>query len=75
MQRVSLHRITDKGHVRYYRIELFATLFGEFVVEREYGNVRNKAATGHKKMSYGTIDDAKEAFKSIIGLKQKKGYR
>lgn len=75
MQRVSLQRTTNIGHIRYYRIELFATLFGEFVVEREYGNVKNKTPTGHKKMMYNTIEDAKEAFLMIVDLKQKKGYR
>jgi len=75
MQRVSLHRITNIGHIRYYRVELFATLFGEFVVEREYGNAKNKTPTGHKKMMYNTIEDAKEAFLVIVDLKQKRGYK
>lgn len=70
-----MHRVTDKGHIRYYRIELFQTLFGEFVVEREYGNIQNKGATGHRKTTYPSIDEAKDAFKIIVGMKQKKGYR
>lgn len=74
MQRITLHRITEQGHIRYYRVELFATLFGEFVVEREYGATRNKSATGHKKSEYHTIDEAKNAFFMIIGQKKKNGY-
>lgn len=75
MQRITLHRITDQGHTRYYRVELFATLFGEFIVEREYGATRNKAATGQKKTEYPTLDEAKDAFMVVIGQKKKKGYR
>lgn len=74
MQRIILHRITEQGHTRYYRIELFATLFGEFVVEREYGATRNKSATGHKKTEYESFDIAAEAFMIIIDQKKKKGY-
>lgn len=75
MQRITLHRTTDQGHTRYYRVELFATLFGEFVVEREYGATRNKAATGHKKTEYQNLQDAKNAFLVTVGQKRKKGYR
>lgn len=75
MQRITLHRITEQGHIRYYRVELFATLFGEFVVEREYGAARNKSATGKKKTEYGSLNDAKDAFMMIIGSKKKKGYK
>lgn len=74
MQRITLHRITKQGRIRYYKVELFETLFGEFIVEREYGATRNKSATGHKKSEYQTIDEAKKAFLMIIGQKKKKGY-
>lgn len=74
MQRITLHRTTKQGHIRYYRIELFATLFGEFVVEREYGATRNKSATGNKKSGYCSLEEARDAFLMIVGQKQKKGY-
>ncbi|TDA63623.1 WGR domain-containing protein [Sulfuricurvum sp. IAE1] len=74
MQRITLHRITDQGHTRYYRVELFATLFGEYVVEREYGATRNKSATGQKKTEYHSLEEARSAFMVVVGEKKKKGY-
>lgn len=49
MNNVLLHRITEKGNIRYYSIEIIATLFEEYMVERVYGNVRFKSCTGRKK--------------------------
>jgi hypothetical protein len=61
-QHISLQRVTEKGLVRYYRIGIFATLFGEFVLEREYGNIRNKRTTGYKRSVFKDLQEATEAF-------------
>ncbi|EAL8902476.1 polymerase [Campylobacter jejuni] len=45
MNNVLLHRITEKGNIRYYSIEIIATLFEEYMVERVYRNVRFKSCT------------------------------
>lgn len=72
---VSMTRHTDKGTVRYYKLELFSTLFGEFVVEREYGNAQFKAPTGVKKEFFDSFDDAAAMFESLLKQKKKRGYR
>jgi predicted DNA-binding WGR domain protein len=72
---IHLQRVTEKGLVRYYRIGIFATLFGDFVLEREYGNVQNKKATGYKRVIFDNLQEAKKAFQMLLLLKQKKGYQ
>ncbi|MFK0477119.1 polymerase [Campylobacter jejuni] len=43
MNNVLLHRITEKGNIRYYSIEIITTLFEEYMVERDSGNGRFKS--------------------------------
>lgn len=71
-QCISMTRHTDRGTVRYYKLELFCTLFGEFVVERKYGNVHFKSPTGIKKDLFESYDDASVIFKQLLKQKQKK---
>ena len=74
-QCISMTRQTDRGTVRYYKLELFCTLFGEFVVERRYGNICFKSPTGIKKDFFDSYDDAVMIFKQLLKQKQKKGYK
>lgn len=55
MNNVLLHGITEKGNIRYYSIEIIATLFEEYIVERVYGNVRFKSCTGRKIMYFQVL--------------------
>lgn len=55
MNNVLLHRITEKGNIRYYSIEIIATLFEEYMVERVYGNVRLKVAQEEKIMYFQVL--------------------
>jgi len=72
---ISMTRLTDKGTIRYNKLELFPTLFGDFVVEREYGNTYFKAPTGVKKDFFDSFDDAVAMFEKLLKQKQKKGYK
>lgn len=58
MNNVLLHRITEKGNIRYYSIEIIATLFEEYMVERVYGNVRFKSCTGRKNNVFPSFNEA-----------------
>lgn len=73
--KISMHRLTDKGHMRYYKIELIATLFGQFSLEREYGNISFRAPTGRKKNVFDTIEEAKTMFRKIVLQKERRGYK
>jgi len=68
-------RHTDKGTIRYYKLELFSTLFGEFVVERVYGNAQFKAPTGVKKEFFDSFDDAVAMFENLLKQKERRGYK
>jgi O-6-methylguanine DNA methyltransferase len=43
--KVTLYREV-KGKVRYYSLALYPTLFGEYLLVREFGGVKNKRPTG-----------------------------
>ena len=60
--------------VRYYRVSIEATLFNEFVVMREYGNVGNKTPTGIKQCYFPTLQEATKCAEKIIKEKVRKNY-
>ena len=62
-------------NTRYYKLFLSPTLFGDFLVEKEYGNIKYKAPTGIRKYYFLTLQEAKEYFKKTIKSKIKKGYK
>ena len=67
-------RQTDECNVRYYKLELSRTLFREYELSREYGNVRFKKPTGIVRMFFNTFKEGEKAFLSILKKKEKKGY-
>jgi len=62
------------GRVRYYKIKTYLTLFGEYLLIREWGSVDNNKATGQKQSYFSTLNDLKDALEKIIVLKRKKKY-
>jgi len=62
------------GKVRYYKIKTYLTLFGEYLLIREWGGIDNKKATGQKQSYFTTLDEVATAVEKIIILKSKKGY-
>lgn len=73
MKRISLTREVN-GHVRYYKIVLSKTLFGDYGVERVYGGERNKKPTGRKLNFFETVEAAMRCFDDILKTKYAKGY-
>ena len=63
------------GRVRYYRIKIYLTLFGEYLLVREWGGVDNKRATGEKQSFFLTLDEAIRTINVIISIKKQKGYK
>ena len=72
--KTTLYREVE-GKVRYYSLTLYPTLFNEFLLVREFGGVKNKKPTRVIKAYFSNLDDSMKVFESLIGLKQKKGYR
>ena len=72
---IIMTRHTNQGTVRYYKLCLFFTLFGDFVLEREYGNIHFKAPTGKKREFFDSYDDAYRRYNNILKQKRKKGYK
>ena len=64
-----------KGRVRYYKIALYPTFFGEYLLVREWGGVSNKRATGEKRSYFSHFEEVMDSMKKIIRSKEKKGYR
>ena len=62
------------GKARYYKIRIYLTLFGEYLLIREWGGVDNKKATGQKQSYFSSLDETVSVVKQIITLKRKKGY-
>jgi len=62
------------GRTRYYRIRIYLTLFGEYLLIREWGGVDNKKATGQKQSCFLSLGETVSVVKQIITLKRKKGY-
>ena len=62
------------GRVRYYKLRTYLTLFGEYLLIREWGGVDNKRATGQKQNYFATLNEVTNAVEKIIILKRKKGY-
>ncbi|MCR2113431.1 WGR domain-containing protein [Campylobacter upsaliensis] len=74
MNFVILHKTMPNHHIRYYSLELSATLFEEFVVKRIYGNTRYKSFTGQKVDIFTNYEEARDFFEMMKKKKIKKGY-
>ncbi len=70
---ITLYREVN-GKVRYYKIKTYLTLFGEYLLIREWGGVDNKKATGQKQSYFTTLSEVAAAVEKITILKSKKGY-
>ena len=71
--KVTLYREV-KGRVRYYSLALYPTLFGEYLLVREYGGVKNKRPTRVMKEYFPHIEDALQLLTRLTVDKLKKGY-
>jgi len=63
------------GKVRYYKIKTYLTLFGEYLLIREWGGIDNKKATGQKQSYFSSLNETIHTVESITLQKSKKGYK
>ena len=71
--RVTLYREV-KGKVRYYSLALYPTLFGEYLLVREFGGVKNKKPTRVMKEYFDYSQDALNLLSILMTEKLRKGY-
>ena len=64
--------VNDK--VRYYKINLFVDLFGEYLLIKEYGNIKYKKPTRILQEYYQTQEEALDSFEKKLQEKITKGY-
>lgn len=61
--------------VRYYSMKIYKTLFGEYLLEKRYGSLKNKSPTGIKQEYFTKREDALLAIQTKIQEKLKRGYK
>lgn len=64
-----------KGRMRYYLLKIEETLFGEYLLEKQYGSTSHKKPTRVLKEYYSSWIEAKNMFDLLVKVKRKKGYR
>ena len=62
------------ARIRYYKIEAFKTLFGDYVLVKSFGAVRNKKPTGVRQEYFETFAELEKAIDLTLTRKFKKGY-
>jgi len=73
-RRITLFREVN-SRVRYYSLYLSMTLFGEYVLIRENGSVKNKKPTRVVKEYYKKEYEVILRYKEIVSEKFKRGYQ
>lgn len=69
-----LHRIDPNLNMaRFYRVEVTADLFGEYVLERRWGRIGGMGQ--HRSASFPSTSSAEEAASDLIHAKERRGYR
>jgi hypothetical protein len=61
--------------IRYYSLEIYKNLFGEYILEKKYGSLKNKRPTGIKRECYIYLNDARFACAQKIQEKVERGYK
>ena len=71
--KTTLYRVVNEK-TRYYSLEILPTLFGEYMLIREFGGVKNKKPTRIIKEYFSYKEDGIKAFEKLVEEKVKKGY-
>lgn len=72
-RRVMLFREVN-SRVRYYSLHLCMTLFGEYLLVKENGSIKNKKSTRVVKEYYETLAQAMKSYRAKLLEKTNKGY-
>lgn len=65
---------TVNQKVRYYLLEVAATLFNEWIIIRTWGSCSHAKPTGTSTQSYSTLQEAKTVMEEILHQKSLRGY-
>lgn len=68
-----LYRSVDE-RIRYYSFAIYPNLFGEFLLERRYGSLKNRCDTRVLKSTYTDLHEAQSEYKRFLDLKLRRGY-
>ena len=60
--------------MRYYKLKLYPTLFGDILLIKEFGSIKNKKPTGIIKEYFSHIEECLKAIDFFVYEKIKKGY-
>ena len=71
--KVTLYRSVNK-RIRYYRMYLAFTLFGECMLIKENGSLKNNSATRVVREYYATMSEALHVLQTKLQEKYKRGY-
>ena len=71
--KTTLYRVVNEK-TRYYSLEILPTLFGEYLLVREFGGVKNKKPTRVIKKYFSSKEESVKAFEKLVEEKIKKGY-
>ncbi len=71
--KVRLYREVN-DNLRYYTLNILPTLFGEYLLIREFGGVKNKKPTRVIKKYFSHIEECQKVLDSLVCEKIKKGY-
>lgn len=72
---IYLEKIMPNNRIRFYKINIYKSLFNEYVVERVYGSLQNTKPTGIRKDIFSNKNTALKLVKNITETKIKKGYK
>lgn len=72
-KRVTLFREVN-SRVRYYSLSLSRTLFGDYLLIKENGSIKNKKPTRVAKEHFETLDQALKSYGDKLHEKMKRGY-
>jgi len=72
MKTILYREVNNK--TRYYHIEILKTLFDDYLLLMQYGNIKYNKPTGTIKHYYNNINRAKYEFEIILSKKVRRGY-
>jgi len=71
--KITLYRMVN-SRIRYYSLALYNTLFGEYLLVKENGSLKNKRATRIIREHFSSYTEAYRHFELKLKEKYKKGY-
>ncbi len=71
--KTTLYRVVNEK-TRYYSLEILPTIFGEYLLIRSFGGVKNKKPTRIIKEYFSHKEDGIKAFEKLVAEKVEKGY-